>query len=386
MKHIQFLRTLKRLCFSGQLTLTDSSGQTWLIYLSQGHIVYATGGVHPVRRWQRNLKRYCAENSLPRVLWQHDLAKIVNPSSLGWEYDLLSVWLAQQKISEKQAKKIISATVVEVLFDLAQADDLTEQVNLDTSFSSESLFLIEVERAVVCFQKAWKAWQGASLAHISPNQSLVIREPEKFHNRKFAQFYHAYVKLLNGEHTLHDLSIKTQRDVVQMTSKLLPLIHLGWIQLTDIPDLHTPRYRQTMPKSEPPVTSITAGVGGGLIACVDDSIRIHRVMEKLLTAAGYQFLGIDDAMRAIGTLLKRKPELVFLDLVMPQASGYEICKQLRKLPSFRTVPIVILTGNDGFANRLHSNFAGASDFLSKPLNAEKVLGVIDKHLNKQGVA
>ena len=86
---------------------------------------------------------------------------------------------------------------------------------------------------------------------------------------------------------------------------------------------------------------------------------------------------------SLGILLTRKPDFIFLDLVMPNANGYEICTQLRKLSSFRDTPIVILTGNDGFANRLRSNFAGASDFVSKPFNAEIVLSVIGKHL-KQG--
>ena len=52
-------------------------------------------------------------------------------------------------------------------------------------------------------------------------------------------------------------------------------------------------------------------------------------------------------LRAIAMLLSRKPDLIFLDLVMPDTNGYEICGQLRKLTYFRQTPIIILTGNDG---------------------------------------
>lgn len=107
-------------------------------------------------------------------------------------------------------------------------------------------------------------------------------------------------------------------------------------------------------------------------------------MQSLLSAAGYQFLGVDDAMRAFGILLARKPDLIFLDLVMPNANGYEICAQLRKLACFRNTPIVILTGNDGIVDRVRAKLVGASDFLSKPVDAGIVLSVIRKHL-KQGV-
>jgi chemotaxis family two-component system response regulator PixG len=105
-------------------------------------------------------------------------------------------------------------------------------------------------------------------------------------------------------------------------------------------------------------------------------------MEELLISAGYQFVGIEDAVRAIGILLSRKPDVIFLDLMMPDINGYELCEQLRKLSCFRETPIVILTSNDGFASRLRSKIVNASDFLSKPLNAEAVLSVIDKYLNQ----
>ncbi len=372
MKHVQFLRTLKRVSFSGQLTLTDPLGQKWIFYLFQGYIVYATGGVHPVRRWHRNLKLYCPHAPLHQGLWQQDLAMASTPFALGWEYALLSTWVEQQKIPQEQAKKIIVSTIVEVLFDLAQVIDVNERIKLDTSFSNV-LMLIDVEQAIASFQRVWQAWQGASLTKISPNLAPVIRDPEQFNNRKLAQFYQSYITLLNGKRTLRDVSIRMRQNVATITSKFLPLIHLGWVQLIDVSDFPAPIYERNL------------FVDGELIACVDDSMMVHQVMEKLLTSAGYQFLGINDAMRAIGILLARKPELIFLDLVMPQASGYEICKQLRKLSYFRNTPIVILTGNDGLTNRIRSNFAGASDFLSKPLNAEKVLSVIRKHLN-QGAA
>jgi len=72
--------------------------------------------------------------------------------------------------------------------------------------------------------------------------------------------------------------------------------------------------------------------------------------------------------------------------MMPHVNGYELCEQLRKLSCFRQTPIVILTSSDGFANRLRSKIVNASDFLSKPLNAEAVLTVINKHLNQGAVS
>ncbi|NEP29632.1 response regulator, partial [Moorena sp. SIO3I6] len=119
-----------------------------------------------------------------------------------------------------------------------------------------------------------------------------------------------------------------------------------------------------------------------LIACVDDSPLICQSMEKILTSEGYRFVAINDALRAIATLLATKPELIFLDLVMPNANGYEICGQLRRLSFFRNTPIVILTGNDGIIDRVRAKMVGSSDFMSKPINPEEVLRVIIKHLKQ----
>lgn len=107
-------------------------------------------------------------------------------------------------------------------------------------------------------------------------------------------------------------------------------------------------------------------------------------MEKILTSRGYQAITVTDSMRAIATLLTRKPNLIFLDLVMPNTNGYEICAQLRKVSAFQDTPVVILTGNDGIVDRLRAKLVGASDFLSKPVDAETVLTVVEKHLSGSG--
>lgn len=374
----QFLTNLKGLRFSGQLVQMDPSGQRWTFYLSKGSIIHATGGVHLMRRWQRNLTTYCPRIPNYRIAWQRDLASIDEPTfPMGWEYALLQLWVSQQKITLEQATQMIDASITEVLFDVAQASDVAEQIRQDNSLSPQ-LPLFEVEPAIQKAQKQWQIWQQAKLADYSPNLAPVLKQPEQLQRYSSTQFYKNLVTLLNGEHTLRDLAVKTQRGTVEITSSILPFIQLGWLELLPLADLPAPIYRRKPSASI--ATPTPPPAKRGLIACVDDSSLVLQMMEKLVTSAGYEFLGIDDAIRALGSLLTRKPDLIFLDLVMPKGNGYEICEQLRKLAYFRKTPIVILTGNDGYANRLRSNFVGASDFLSKPLDADAVLNVIKKHL------
>ena len=84
-----------------------------------------------------------------------------------------------------------------------------------------------------------------------------------------------------------------------------------------------------------------------LIACIDDSISACKSLELFLTQQGYRSYGVQDPLKIMTTLIKHKPDLIFLDLLMPMANGYEICQQIRRTPSLQDVPVVILTEKDG---------------------------------------
>ncbi len=386
LKPIRVLETLKPLRFSGQLAFTGSKEQQWVFYLYLGQIIYATGMTHPVRRWQRNLGIHCPQIDVHGSTWQRDLASIEAATlTTCWEYQLLCLWVAQQKITREQAAKTIRSVIAEVLFDVAQAMPLAYQTKSDNPFSME-LVLIDVEQAIAEIQSLWQAWQNPLLVNYSPNKAPIIKQPEQLRKRRSADVYQTLTKLLDGQHTLRDVAVETKRDVVAVTRSLLPCIQLGWVELTTIPDLPIPLptpVQRGVPETPPPARTAPTGP---LVACVDDSPLVCRTMEGLLTAAGYRFVAVNDALRAIATLLARKPDVIFLDLVMPNANGYEICEQLRKISCFRNTPIVILTGNDGFVDRFRAKVVGASDFLSKPVDAELVLSVVRKHLEQGAIS
>jgi chemotaxis family two-component system response regulator PixG len=380
-KAIQFLKTLKRLQFSGQLVFTDVKGKQCFFYLYLGDIIYATGVTHPVRRWQRNLAAYCPQIPAQSLAIQRDLAKVDTASfTTCWEYQLLCLWVAQQKITGEQAANMIRAVIAEVLFDVAQAMRVVYQINPDKKLSTQ-LVLIDVHEAIAEVQQLWQSWQDAKLSNYSPNSTPLIQQPEELQKHTSTQVYHTLNQVLNGQYTLRDIAVQMNRDVVQITRSLLPYIQLGLVELITIPDLPTP-VSSAVPKT--PVNPVQST--GPLIACVDDSPLICQTMEALLLAAGYQFVGVDNALRAFAVLLARKPDFIFLDLVMPNTNGYEICAKLRKLPGFRNTPIVILTGNDGIVDRVRAKLVGASDFLSKPIDAGTVLSAIRKHLEQGAIS
>lgn len=289
---------------------------------------------------------------------------------------MLYQWVSQGKLSREEASKVIRSITVEVLCDVAQAQHVTYQVKSDTTPSTK-LTLIDAEQAVAEAHKVWENWKTARIADRSPNSVPIIRQPQQLQEKTSQSVYQVLSRLLDGQQSLRDLSVKMKRDVTEVTRSLLPYIQLGLIELTEVPDLPGPN----IPKTPSDVTPSPPELRP-LIACIDDSPFICQSMSKVLTQASYRFVAVNDPLRAIAVLLARKPDLIFLDLVMPNANGYEICGQLRKLSFFRDTPIVILTGHDGIVDRVRAKLVGASEFLSKPANADAILDVIRKHLHE----
>jgi chemotaxis family two-component system response regulator PixG len=378
------LTSLKQIRFTGWLALKGALGQQWVFYLYLGRIVYATGGSHPVRRWQRNLATYCFNISLNQIQ-QLKLPTEIEPSDTGtrcWEYQLLCLWMQQQRITREQVVKMIQVSILEVLFDVNQALHVTCHIKQENPLSPQ-LVLIDAEQAITQAQKQWQIWKTANLSDVFPDQAPLIKQPDLLQQKASVAVYKSLTLLLDGQRSLRDIAVQTKRNVMDVTRSLSPYFESGMVELINIPDLPIPvaTNTNTKTKGNAPATVRTQNQAKGpLIACVDDSPLVCQTMGKILTSVGYQFLAIQDSMRAIATLLTRKPELIFLDLVMPNTNGYEICIQLRKVSAFRETPIIILTGNDGIIDRVRAKVVGATDFLGKPVDAETVLAVANKYL------
>jgi two-component system, chemotaxis family, response regulator PixG len=373
---------LKQARFSGRLLLKSSFGQVWTVFLYLGRILYANGGIHPVRRWQRNLAIHCFQGKLPSLETMfnsiNDLSGISADFQADcWEYQFLWAAMQQQMIARDQVVKMIQTMTVEVLFDVSQALQIAGEIIQEPPLSPQ-LVLIDIEQGLSEAQKLWQIWQTAQLFDIMPDQAPLIRDPYQLQQKVSPATYKTLAALLNGRRSLRDIAMHTKRNITDVTRSLLPYIEANLVELINIPDSQ-PLVTPTIPKI---VTSQPTVSTSALIACVDDSPMVCQTMEKILTSAGYQFLQVQDSMRAIATLLSRKPDLVFLDLVMPNTNGYEICTQLRKVSAFKEVPIIILTGNDGIIDRVRAKVVGASHFISKPVDAPTVLEVVNQHLQK----
>jgi DNA-binding response OmpR family regulator len=110
----------------------------------------------------------------------------------------------------------------------------------------------------------------------------------------------------------------------------------------------------------------------GRILVVDDVPRNVRLLAAILTAAGYEALTATSGAEAIEAVASDMPDLMLLDIRMPEIDGYEVCRRLRRDPAAEFLPIVMVTSAEG-EERLAALEAGADDFVVKPFNNDELL-------------
>lgn len=383
---IQLFTRFKQSRFSGKLVLTDRQDEKWIFYFYLGRFLYATGGEHRHRRWQRSLLAHCPEMyflSLQQDMLQ-DKSVDGNPylrclsPNICWEYQVLCHWVTEGKITHDQALKVIGFVLTETLFDVHYERRVAYRVVPDKSLSAQLIFS-DTGRVIREVHEQWLAWQQAKLMDRSPNLALVMQKPEAFQAHFPDHVYQKLIPSLDGQHTLRDIALTMKRDLTAVTAFLLPYVQLGLLSFRHIPDLPGFDLPDTLDREPCQHQSCH----DALVACVDDSSTICQTMNNIIHEAGYRYISVNDPLRAIAILLANKPDIIFLDLVMPNINGYEICSQLRRLSFFKHTPIVILTGNDGIVDRVRAKLVGASDFISKPVDRTTVLCMVQKYVHFQ---
>lgn len=104
-----------------------------------------------------------------------------------------------------------------------------------------------------------------------------------------------------------------------------------------------------------------------IIACIDDSKAVQRQVKKTLEWAGYEVISICEPVSSITILARQQPQLILMDINMPDFDGYELCKMLKRSRKLKNVPIVMMTARDGIVDRIRSKLTGSVGFLSKPV-------------------
>ena len=116
------------------------------------------------------------------------------------------------------------------------------------------------------------------------------------------------------------------------------------------------------------------------ILIVEDDVDILRLLSRELEDAGFEVMAFDSGMRGLSAVRESSPDLVILDLGLPDISGQEIARWLRHTGN---IPIIILTAADEVGTKVEMLNAGADDYLAKPFHVEELLARVNVQLRKR---
>ena len=122
---------------------------------------------------------------------------------------------------------------------------------------------------------------------------------------------------------------------------------------------------------------------GGLIAIVDDEPDIVELVSIHLAKAGFKVRGFSDAAAFLKFIDRASPDLIILDLMLPDMDGFDICRRLKGEPRFASVPIIMLTAKGSETDRVVGLELGADDYVTKPFSVRELVARVKAVLRRR---
>ena len=436
------IQTYREQQFTGLVKVTGLQEHQWFIYYLLGRVVWTKSRTHSLRRWQRHL-------AIHSPVFFEQITQPVSLSYESWNYVALARLVKLKQFRRDQFSKVVESCITEDLFDILQVGTLqynqSGQALTYEAYAKDAaslpFIMLQQERGWQEAQQEWLVWDKAGLAKISPDWAPTITQLDVLKAQTPPQTFQTLTTFADGNNTLRDLALKFKQPIIPLAKSILPYVSRQLLGINEIPDIvenandgfnpeltdtATPAIEAPTPINTPlpipePAQPPLPHVGPSAveqesssnstghttkqkhskrikntaprIIYIDDSPADSRTMCDIVENLGYQYTNISDPLQALPMLIEFKPKLIFLDLVMPIANGYEVCSQIRRISSLKEIPVIIVTSNDGIADRVRARIVGASGFLGKPIQHKKVLKVLKKHLRynesqmgeKQGV-
>jgi twitching motility two-component system response regulator PilG len=359
-----------------------SIAQSWFVFFLNGEIIYATQADGSLERLQDYISCYGLIYSiadLETLSAGSSIASVIAP-----EYGYLWALLENHSLTPAQGRAIIQSMVQETLFDLLSLHQGSFIFELGSALAPQlTTFAVEplVAESITQIQ-AWKqlhpyvqspdqcvtAIAPFQLAAVVPNVGIPAPPSPKPSA--------AAVEALS----IRQLARRSGRPVLDMARLICSYVQQGMLQLT------SPNHRE-----QSSLASVTGQPFRGAefwqqasrvprVVCIDDGLTVRASVESMLSQNGYEVATIGNPVKALSLVFQLKPDLILCDIAMPDLDGYEICAMLRRSTMFRQIPIIMLTGKDGFIDRVKARMVGATDYLTKPFGQSELLMLVEKHI------
>jgi twitching motility two-component system response regulator PilG len=116
------------------------------------------------------------------------------------------------------------------------------------------------------------------------------------------------------------------------------------------------------------------------ILVIDDSKTIRRTAETLLAKEGCEVFTAVDGFDALSKIADHRPDIIFVDIMMPRLDGYQTCSLIKHNKVFKDTPVIMLSSKDGLFDRARGRLVGSEQYLTKPFTKDELLGAIQSHV------
>lgn len=121
------------------------------------------------------------------------------------------------------------------------------------------------------------------------------------------------------------------------------------------------------------------------IVCVEDEPEMIDLIRLILGRRGFEVVGADGGKAALGVVREENPDLILLDLMMPDMDGWEVYQQLKADSALSEIPVIVVTAKAQSIDKvLGLHIAKVDDYISKPFSPQELMDSVDQVLNRQG--
>lgn len=362
----------------------------WNVYLLQGKIQYINSTSGQQERLNYLWQRFKSGSTCPQID-QNEIS----------EYVQLCEALSIQQPSESDVKKQLFRFGREGLVNILSIDQTeielvpTRRINKPVvSFSLEKLGAkleeqVKINKYIRSYipspfsrlyleqKNALKFYQIWKPKYATPEFKAIAE------HQKLSSFVSSFV----AKNSVYQIATKTRVDVLVLSKHLQQSIGEELIDFFPFKEL-TPDELSQKNQLKENNSSLPQNLSNGikrnktdqttsttLVVCIDDSKTVQKQVKMTLEAGGYRVLSILDPTLALKQLSQHQPAVIFMDINMPNLNGYDLCSLLRKSERFKDIPIVMLTGRDGMIDRVRAKLVGATDYLTKPCDPNKLIAL-----------
>jgi len=117
------------------------------------------------------------------------------------------------------------------------------------------------------------------------------------------------------------------------------------------------------------------------VMVIDDSKTIRRSAETLLKKVGCEVVTAVDGFEALAKITVHKPDIIFVDIMMPRLDGYQTCALIKNNQNFKSTPVIMLSSKDSIFDRARGRIVGSEKYLTKPFSKEDLISAITAHVD-----